>query len=54
MLIAKSIVLFVVAGLFEIGGGYLVWQCWALPSEQTLLANSICEKALDSVPQYRV
>jgi small multidrug resistance family-3 protein len=24
----RSIVLFVVAGLFEIGGGYLVWQWW--------------------------
>src|SRR5437867_1440493 len=25
-MIAKSIALFIVAGLFEIGGGYLVWQ----------------------------
>jgi len=25
MVIAKSLALFVVAGLFEIGGGYLVW-----------------------------
>ena len=24
----RSILLFVVAGLFEIGGGYLVWQWW--------------------------
>jgi small multidrug resistance family-3 protein len=24
----RSIALFVVAGLFEIGGGYLVWQWW--------------------------
>jgi small multidrug resistance family-3 protein len=24
----KSIVLFILAGLFEIGGGYLVWQWW--------------------------
>src|SRR5216117_256515 len=23
-----SIVLFLIAGLFEIGGGYLVWQWW--------------------------
>jgi len=27
-LIAKSFLLFVVAGLCEIGGGYLVWQWW--------------------------
>ncbi len=25
MLVAKSLFLFIVAGLFEIGGGYLVW-----------------------------
>ena len=24
----KSIMLFILAGLFEIGGGYLVWQWW--------------------------
>ena len=24
----KSIALFVLAGIFEIGGGYLVWQWW--------------------------
>lgn len=28
MLIAKSVVLFLLAGLCEIGGGYLVWQWW--------------------------
>lgn len=27
-LIAKSVGLFVLAGLCEIGGGYLVWQWW--------------------------
>jgi len=27
-MLIKSVVLFVVAGLFEIGGGYLVWQWW--------------------------
>jgi small multidrug resistance family-3 protein len=26
--VAKSVVLFLVAGLCEIGGGYLVWQWW--------------------------
>ena len=26
--VARSIVLFVVAGLCEIGGGYLVWRWW--------------------------
>ena len=28
MLIAQSTALFLVAGLCEIGGGYLVWQWW--------------------------
>ncbi len=28
VLVAKSFALFVVAGLCEIGGGYLVWQWW--------------------------
>lgn len=28
MLIAQSVGLFVLAGLCEIGGGYLVWQWW--------------------------
>ena len=27
-MLLKSISLFLVAGLFEIGGGYLVWQWW--------------------------
>jgi len=27
-MIVRSVVLFVVAGFFEIGGGYLVWQWW--------------------------
>ena len=26
--VARSLMLFLVAGLFEIGGGYLVWQYW--------------------------
>lgn len=26
--VLRSLALFVVAGLFEIGGGYLVWQYW--------------------------
>ena len=26
--VLKSVALFVFAGLFEIGGGYLVWQWW--------------------------
>jgi small multidrug resistance family-3 protein len=28
MLITRSVTLFLIAGLFEIGGGYLVWQWW--------------------------
>ena len=27
-MLIRSVVLFVVAGLFEIAGGYLVWQWW--------------------------
>ena len=27
MTITKSLVLFILAGLCEIGGGYLIWQC---------------------------
>ena len=27
-LVGKSVLLFVLAGLLEIGGGYLVWQWW--------------------------
>ena len=36
MLIAKSAVLFILAGLAEIGGGYLVW-IWLRRSEPLLL-----------------
>ena len=28
MLVTKSILLFILAGLCEIGGGYLLWQWW--------------------------
>ena len=28
LLIGKSLALFALAGLCEIGGGYLVWQWW--------------------------
>lgn len=28
MIITQSVTLFIIAGLFEIGGGYLVWQWW--------------------------
>src|SRR5262245_42144600 len=27
-MLVRSILLFIIAGLFEIGGGYLVWQWW--------------------------
>jgi len=35
-LTANSIVLFVLAGLCEIGGGYLVWQWWRNGASWTL------------------
>jgi small multidrug resistance family-3 protein len=28
MLLTQSVALFILAGMFEIGGGYLVWQWW--------------------------
>jgi small multidrug resistance family-3 protein len=28
MIVARSVLLFLLAGLCEIGGGYLVWQWW--------------------------
>lgn len=28
MVIAQSVALYLIAGLFEIGGGYLIWQWW--------------------------
>jgi small multidrug resistance family-3 protein len=28
MLVMQSVALFLLAGLFEIGGGYLVWHWW--------------------------
>jgi small multidrug resistance family-3 protein len=28
MVMTQSVALFLIAGLFEIGGGYLVWQWW--------------------------
>ena len=27
-MLMKSVALFIIAGLFEIGGGYMVWQLW--------------------------
>lgn len=36
MVITQSILLFILAGLCEIGGGYLVWQWWRNGASWTL------------------
>lgn len=49
MLVAKSVLFFVIAGLCEIGGGYLLWMWlrhgrsgwWALPGAAVLILYGI-------------
>ncbi len=36
LIVAKSVALFFLAGLFEIGGGYLIWQWWRNGAHWTL------------------
>ena len=33
--ITRSLLLFVVAGLFEIGGGWLIWHWWRYGAAET-------------------
>jgi small multidrug resistance family-3 protein len=39
MVITQSILLFILAGLCEIGGGYLVWQWWRNGASWTLAVS---------------
>lgn len=54
MAIVQSVVLFVVAGLCEIGGGYLMWQWWRQGA--TVVAGVVGAALLVAygiVPTYR-
>ena len=54
MRLADSIVLFLVAGLFEIGGGYLVWQWWRGGSHWSLgLIGALVLILYGVVPTYQ-
>jgi small multidrug resistance family-3 protein len=52
--IATSLLLFVVAGLCEIGGGYLVWQSWRNGASWLVgLAGAALLVAYGVVPTYQ-
>jgi small multidrug resistance family-3 protein len=52
--ITQSITLFVVAGLCEIGGGYLVWQWWRNGASGLVgLAGGVALLAYGIVPTYQ-
>jgi small multidrug resistance family-3 protein len=52
--IARSLALFFVAGLFEIGGGYLLWQYWRHGASWTIgLAGAITLVLYGIVPTYQ-
>ena len=54
MLITQSIALFVLAGLFEIGGGYLIWQCWRNGSHWSIgLLGAVILILYGIVPTYQ-
>jgi small multidrug resistance family-3 protein len=54
MVIAKSILLFVLAGLCEIGGGYLVWQWWRNGAPWTLaIVGGLLLLLYGIVPTYQ-
>ena len=53
-MLVKSVLLFIVAGLFEIGGGYLVWQWWRNNAHIALgLAGGIVLFFYGIVPTYQ-
>ncbi|HKI99504.1 MAG TPA: YnfA family protein [bacterium] len=53
-LLARSIALFLLAGLFEIGGGYLVWQWWRGGAHWALgVAGALVLFAYGVVPTYQ-
>jgi small multidrug resistance family-3 protein len=52
--IARSLGLFVIAGLFEIGGGYLVWQYWRYGASWPMgLLGAITLVLYGIVPTYQ-
>ena len=52
--IARSLALFVVAGLFEIGGGYLVWQYWRYSAHWTIgLVGAVVLVVYGIIPTYQ-
>jgi small multidrug resistance family-3 protein len=52
--LAKSLVLFIVAGLCEIGGGYLVWQWWRQGATWLVgLAGGVALVFYGIVPTYQ-
>ena len=54
MLITQSVALFVIAGLFEIGGGYLVWQWWRNGSHWSIgLVGAVILVVYGLVPTYQ-
>ncbi len=54
MLIAQSVALYLVAGLFEIGGGYLVWQWWRNGASLALgLMGAVILVLYGIVPTYQ-
>ena len=54
MLIAQSLTLFVLAGLFEIGGGYLIWQWWRNGTHWSLgLLGALIIVLYGIVPTYQ-
>lgn len=55
MLIAQSVALFLIAGLFEIGGGYLVWQWWRNGADWVIgLIGAVILVLYGIVPTYQL
>ena len=54
MSITQSVALFILAGLFEIGGGYLIWQWWRNGSHWSLgLLGAVILILYGVVPTYQ-
>ena len=54
VLVVKSITLFILAGLLEIGGGYLVWQWWRTGSPLLIgVLGAVALSLYGIVPTYQ-
>jgi small multidrug resistance family-3 protein len=54
MNVAHSVALFLMAGLCEIGGGYLVWQCWRNGANWSIgLIGAIILTLYGIIPTYQ-